>query len=32
MRKPFATMRPLLIRLRCVSSTPFGDPVVPEVY
>ena len=23
---------PLLMRLRCVSSAPLGDPVVPEVY
>ena len=23
---------PLFTRLRCVSSTPFGEPVVPEVY
>ena len=27
-----AMMRPLLTRLRWVSSTPLGEPVVPEVY
>ena len=27
-----AMKRPLLIRFECVSSTPLGEPVVPDVY
>ena len=30
MQSPMAL--PLLTTLRCVSMTPFGNPVVPEVY
>ena len=29
---PMAIAMPLLSRLWCVSSTPLGEPVVPEVY